>query len=69
MPLEAPLVRTRAPFSYQSIAPRAELLGRLGMTMSEIVWQLGVIDKTVAKAIRWRPSWRRREGVEPSDSR
>jgi predicted transcriptional regulator len=54
MSLEVALVRPHAPFAYQTIAVRVVVLKRLGMSASAIARRLGVTDKTVAKAIRWR---------------
>lgn len=39
---------------YQRIAEEAEHLRRLGFSGSKIARHIGVDDKTVAKAIRWR---------------
>ena len=40
--------------AYQRIAPRAIVLHQLGLSQAAIGRRLGVSDKTIAKAIRWR---------------
>jgi DNA invertase Pin-like site-specific DNA recombinase len=45
---------------YQRIAPDVERLHRLGFSYSRIARGLGVSDKTVAEALRWRANSVRR---------
>jgi hypothetical protein len=56
IPLRVPLLRTATPFAYQRVAARAVALHRLGMSVLAIARDVGVSDKTVAKAIRWARS-------------
>jgi len=51
--LDASLVDTSGPPTYQAIAPRARHLRELGLSNRAIARRLRVTDKTVAKAIRW----------------
>ena len=53
-PFEAFLLETVDPPAYQRVAAQAERLRQLGLSFSRIAKSLGVTDKTVAKAIRWR---------------
>ena len=54
MPFEAPLIETEDPPVYQNISEEVENLSLLGLSNCSIAQHLGVNDKTVAKAIRWR---------------
>jgi integrase len=56
VPLRVPLLRSATPFAYQRVAARAVTLHRLGMSVLAIARDVGVSDKTVAKAIRWARS-------------
>src|SRR5438093_11417654 len=51
--LQFSLVQTATPFAYQQLAARAAALYGLGMSALAIAREIGVSDKTVAKAIRW----------------
>ena len=51
---EVTLLDTTPPPQYQRIAQEASQLKQLGLSMYRIARKLGVDDKTVAKAIRWR---------------
>jgi len=53
IPLEIPLLDTRATPIYQQIAAKALQLRQLGLSDSAIAKRLNVSDKTVAKAIAW----------------
>lgn len=55
MAIRVPLVQATS-FRYQQIGERAAALRRFGLPDSSIARALGVTDKTVAKAIRWRDS-------------
>ena len=53
VPLRFSLLETRPSFTYQRIAREAVRLRALGMPNCAIAVQLGVTDKTVAKACHW----------------
>ncbi len=53
LPFEAALLETAEAPAYQRIAQQAKHLQQLGLSLSRTARQLGVTDKTVAKAIRW----------------
>ena len=53
VPLRFSLLETRPSFAYQRIAREAVRLRALGMPNCAIAVQLGVTDKTVAKACHW----------------
>jgi hypothetical protein len=50
---EVALLETAEAPTYQRIALQAKHLRQLGFSLSRTARQLGVTDKTVAKAIRW----------------
>ncbi len=52
--VEAVLVETISPPTYQQIASRARHLRELGMSYRHIAQALGVTPKTATKAIAWR---------------
>jgi hypothetical protein len=54
VPFEVALLEAEERPAYQRIADEAKKLHRLGLSNSKIARHLGVDDKTVAKAIRWR---------------
>jgi hypothetical protein len=49
-----PVHETRPLFAYQYLTERANELRRLGMSASAIASALGVSDKSVTKALRYR---------------
>ncbi len=53
MPFEVSILETEGIPVYQLIASKSFFLSGLGMSLSRIAEQLGVTDKTVAKAIAW----------------
>ena len=52
-PFEAALLDTEPPPIYQRISQQAAQLQALGLSLSCIARQLGVNDKTAAKAVQW----------------
>lgn len=65
IPFEAALLETAKPPLYQRIAPKAVSLWELGLSLSRIGRDLGVTDKTVAKALRAsRPTTRLRQPLD-----
>jgi hypothetical protein len=54
VPFEVALLDTEERPVFQRIAEEAENLRALGLGISKIARHLGVDDKTVEKAIRWR---------------
>ena len=54
MPFEVALLEAEERPVYQRIAEQAENFYLLGLSNCKIARHLGVDDKTVAKAIRWR---------------
>jgi hypothetical protein len=53
MPFQAVLFERSPPPAYQRIALEATRLRALGLVLSTIGVELGVSDKTVAKALGW----------------
>ena len=49
-----PLLDVQPPFPYQALVEKAARLKRLGLSAAAIARSLGVTDKTIAKAIRWK---------------
>ena len=62
---EVALLETAQPPAYQRIALQVKHLRQLGFSLSRIARQLGVTDKTVAKAVRWMSSMHSREADGP----
>lgn len=56
----AALVATDSPSKYQQIARKAQNLESLGLSRRRIAQELGVSDKTVARAIAWQASLQER---------
>ncbi len=54
MPFEVALIEAEELPVYRRIAEKAKHLCRLGLSNTKIARRLGVDDKTVAKAIRWK---------------
>lgn len=54
MPFEAVLLQTVDPPIYQRVATQAARLRQLGLSFARIAKSLGLSDKTVVKAVRWR---------------
>jgi len=53
IPFEAEMLDTETAPVYQQIALKAFQLKQLGLSNSSIAGNLGVTDKTVAKAVDW----------------